>query len=138
MIGEDGKSDLPDGYKEWRDEKVVQMLDAGMKNSPTNHSTIMTNDKHAEMALAYDVAVGVCHISPGDLDQLRIEADWRFGKYLDKGSKLKSYADYFLGGKMGDSFLQDWVKIKDGEGAMPEKIEDEREGQILLVVGGAL
>ncbi|WP_375782247.1 T6SS effector phospholipase Tle3 domain-containing protein [Burkholderia stagnalis] len=138
VIGEDGKSDLPDGYKEWRDEKVVQMLDAGMKNSPTNHSTIMTNDKHAEMALAYDVAVGVCHISPGDLDQLRIEADWRFGKYLDKGSKLKSYADYFLGGKMGDSFLQDWVKIKDGEGAMPEKIEDEREGQILLVVGGAL
>nr|WP_185646310.1 hypothetical protein [Burkholderia stagnalis] len=62
VIGEDGKSDLPDGYKEWRDEKVVQMLDAGMKNSPTNHSTIMTND----------ISLCACVIASARSDVLRL------------------------------------------------------------------
>ena len=77
VIGEDGKSEMPEGYKEWRDKQIVDWLDRGSTNSPTNHSTTMTNPKHAEKALAYDVAIGVCYLTPEQLYDLRIEADWR-------------------------------------------------------------
>ncbi|RQR68077.1 hypothetical protein DIE09_37880, partial [Burkholderia sp. Bp9010] len=74
VIGEDGKSAMPEGYKDWRDKQIVDWLDRGATNSPTNHSTTMTNPEHAEKALAYDVAVGLCYITPEQLYDLRIEA----------------------------------------------------------------
>jgi pimeloyl-ACP methyl ester carboxylesterase len=100
-------------------------------NNPTNHSTIMTNPEHAEKALAYDVAIGVCHLSDQDLYDLRVEADWRFSGAVDKSNPNKKYSDYFATGKMGGSFLSKWIK-NDPDAQMPKKIVDERDGWLLL------
>ncbi|MGG1945339.1 hypothetical protein AB1286_11070 [Trinickia sp. NRRL B-1857] len=101
VIGEDGKSAAPEGYEKWHNKQVTQILDAGRTNNPTNHSTIMTNPMHAEKALAYDVAIGLCYLTPEQLTQLRIEADWRFGDGLMDDNPNKKYSDYFSYGKMG-------------------------------------
>ncbi len=134
VIGEDGKSEMPEGYKTWQTKQVVEILDSGKNNNPSNHSTIMTNPMHAEKALAYDVAIGVNYLTLEEMNKLRIEADWRFGEGLDKDHPNKKYADYFLAGKLDDKFLQEWVK-KAEEVKMPPGIVDEREGNVHLMLG---
>jgi pimeloyl-ACP methyl ester carboxylesterase len=136
VIGEDGKSAAPQGYEQWRNKQVTQILDAGRTNNPTNHSTILTNPMHAEKALAYDVAIGLCYLTPKQLSQLRIEADWRLGEGLKDENPNKKYTIYFATGKMNGEFLSDWIALKDSEARRPEKIADEREGEFFLKVGG--
>ncbi|RQT40652.1 hypothetical protein DF036_03080 [Burkholderia contaminans] len=138
VIGEDGKSEMPEGYKEWRDKQIVDWLDRGSTNSPTNHSTTMTNPKHAEKALAYDVAIGVCYLTPEQLYDLRIEADWRMGDGIPLDIPNKTYADYFASGTLYRTPLQEWIHADKSEGKMPSAIVDEREGQLYLKVGGAV
>jgi len=123
----------PAGYKAWRDGQVVQILDAAV-NNPTNHSTIMKNAMHAEKALAYDVAIGICRIPSDQLNKFRVEADWRFGNALEKENPNKRYSEYFLQGKMDDAFLQDWVQ-KDPDAKLPDEIDDKRQGGKVLAVG---
>lgn len=81
--------------------------------------------------LAYDVAIGLCKLTPDDWRDLRIEADWRFGKGLDKANPHKKYAEYFHEGKMNGSFLTRWIK-EDPDAHMPKKIVDERDGWMIL------
>uniref|UniRef100_UPI00158A30F6 effector protein Tle3 domain-containing protein n=4 Tax=Burkholderia TaxID=32008 RepID=UPI00158A30F6 len=138
VIGEDGKSAIPEGYKEWRDKQIVDWLDRGATNSPTNHSTTMTNPEHAEKALAYDVAVGRCYLTPDQLYDLRIEADWRMGGGIPSENPNKTYADYFASGTLNRTPLHEWVHTEESEGKMPAAIFDEREGQLYLKVGGAV
>uniref|UniRef100_UPI00384ED84A T6SS effector phospholipase Tle3 domain-containing protein n=1 Tax=Burkholderia cepacia TaxID=292 RepID=UPI00384ED84A len=138
VIGEDGKSALPDGYKEWRDKQIVDWLDRGTTNSPTNHSTTMTNPEHAEKALAYDVAIGPCYLTPDQMYDLRIEADWRMGDGIPDGHPNKKYTQYFMLGVIDDVSMQEWVHADNSEGKIPTKIVDEREGQIYLNAGGPL
>nr|WKF61386.1 hypothetical protein HUO10_005917 [Paraburkholderia busanensis] len=135
VIGEDGKSQMPEGYEAWHNEQITSILDDGRRNNPTNHSTIMTNPMHAEKALAYDVAIGLCYLSPQQLKKLRIEADWRFGKAMGEDNPNKRYWEYFNSGSMDELSLFEWIK-KDSEAHRPEKIVDEREGQFYLKVGG--
>ncbi|MFC4704121.1 MULTISPECIES: T6SS effector phospholipase Tle3 domain-containing protein [Paraburkholderia] len=137
VTGEDGKSAMPEGYAQWRNEQVTQILDGGQNNNPTNHSTIMTNPMHAKKALAYDVAIGLCYLSPEQMVALRIEADWRFGKGMDKTNPNKKYWEYFDKGTMGKHSLNQWL-ANDEEGRRPEKIVDEREGQFYLRLGAVL
>ncbi|AQQ44192.1 MULTISPECIES: T6SS effector phospholipase Tle3 domain-containing protein [Burkholderia] len=139
VMGEDGKSDVPEGYQQWHNEQVVEILDAGKLNNPTNHSTTMTNPEHAQKALAYDVAVGLCYLSPQDFAELRIEADWRFGSALPDIHPSKGYAQYFESGVMGKDGapVHEWVKIAE-EAKRPEKIVDERENELYLKIGGAV
>lgn len=135
VIGEDGQSAAPEGYKEWRDQQVTQILDRGRENNPTNHSTIMTNPMHAEKALAYDVAIGLCYLTPQQMADLRIEADWRFGKGMDKNNPNKKYWEYFDTGELSGQALHEWLKA-DPEAHRPAKIIDEREGDFYLKLGG--
>ncbi|KVQ25910.1 P-type conjugative transfer protein TrbL [Burkholderia cepacia] len=134
VVGEAGpNAQMPDGYQKWRNKEIVHILDAAV-NKPTNHSTIMTNPKHARLALTYDVAIGICRISNEQLNQFRIEADWRFGESLDKVNPNKIYSAYFEKGKMNGDFLQNWV-LKDPEATLPESINDKRQGGVLLGMG---
>lgn len=123
--------------KEYSTSTVTTYLGATEKNNPTNHSTIMTNAMHAEHALAYDVAIGVCKLTPEDWKDLRIEADWRFGEGMDKSNPHRKYASYFSKGKMSGLFLSDWVKA-DADAHMPKKIQDERDGGWFLSATHAL
>nr|WP_232111294.1 hypothetical protein [Ralstonia pseudosolanacearum] len=68
------------------------------------------------------------------MNELRIEADWRFGKGLDDDHPNKKYSKYFFTGKLDEKFLQEWVK-KAEEAQMPPGIVDEREGGVHLVLG---
>ncbi|WP_244137463.1 hypothetical protein [Burkholderia pyrrocinia] len=90
------------------------------KNNPTNHSTIMTNRDHEEKALAYDVAIGLCHLAESDFSNLRKEADWRLPSGLVRNGKNEYFAEYIKKGKYKDMFLQKWVKI-DPIASMPKK-----------------
>ncbi|MDN7616883.1 T6SS effector phospholipase Tle3 domain-containing protein [Burkholderia cepacia] len=138
VMGEDGTSDAPEGYKEWHNEQVVDILDAGKLNNPTNHSTTMTNPEHAQKALAYDVAIGLCYLSPQDFTELRIEADWRFGAAVPDGHPCHKYSKYFELGKLENKFLSEWIAAKNSEAKRPEKIVDERENELYLKVGGGV
>ena len=137
VIGEDGKSELPDGYKDWRDQQIVDWLDRGAINNPTNHSTTMTNPDHAEKALAYDVAIGPCYLTEQQIRALRIEADWRMWESPPDGDPREKYFDYFLLGELDDLPMHEWIHLENGEGNMPDAIVDEREGAFYLKVGGA-
>ncbi|MFX1764503.1 DUF3274 domain-containing protein [Paraburkholderia sp. A1RI-2L] len=135
VIGEDGKSALPEGYAEWRNEQVTQILDDSRNNNPTNHSTIMTNPMHARKALAYDMAVGLCYLSPEQMTELRREADWRMEEGMGDANPNKKYWEYFDSGTINLDALTQWL-ANDEEGRKPEKIVDEREGQFYLNLGG--
>ncbi|WP_322021913.1 effector protein Tle3 domain-containing protein, partial [Burkholderia sp. BCC1974] len=138
VIGEDGKSAMPEGYKDWRDKQIVDWLDRGATNSPTNHSTTMTNPEHAEKALAYDVAVGLCYVTEKQLKALRIEADWRMGEGIPDDNPNKKYYEYFSRGKFDDLPLHEWVHTEGSEGNIPGAIADQREGELYLKVGGVI
>ncbi|WP_323119487.1 T6SS effector phospholipase Tle3 domain-containing protein [Burkholderia alba] len=134
VVGEAGPgAQMPDGYKEWRDKQIVNILDSAI-NNPTNHSTIMTNSMHAKMALAYDVAIGISRLSETQLNDFRIEADWRFGKGLSADNPNRIYFEYFKDGTMHGDSLQIWIN-KDPEATLPSEIDDKREGGKILVVG---
>ncbi|MFX1674990.1 hypothetical protein PWR63_22525 [Paraburkholderia sp. A2WS-5] len=135
VIGEDGKSTAPEGYTQWRNAQVVSILNKGANNNPTNHSTIMTNPMHAEKALAYDVAIGLCYLSPEQMKALRLEADWRLGIGMGDDNPNKKYSKYFENGLLGGVSLDIWAKTDD-EAKMPAKIADEREGSFYLNIGG--
>ena len=90
---------------------------------------------HAEKALAYDVAIGLCYLSPAQMTELRIEADWRFVKGMDDDNPNKKYGQYFLKGVQTGEPLHEWVKA-DPDAKRPDKIVDEREGDFFLKLGG--
>ena len=75
---EDDPTTASADYNAWRSRKIKEMLAASIDTHATDHSTIMTNPMHAEKALAYDVAVGVCHLTAEDISLFRVAADWRF------------------------------------------------------------
>lgn len=137
VVGESGPdAQMPDGYQAWRNKQIDQILSMPV-NNPTNHSTIMGNRMHAEMAMSYDVAIGICRIPTEQLNKFRIEADWRFGNALEKDNPNKRYSEYFLQGKMNGDFLQDWV-TKDADAKLPDEIDDKRQGGKLLAIGEAV
>ncbi|KVL10673.1 T6SS effector phospholipase Tle3 domain-containing protein [Burkholderia sp. MSMB1826] len=137
VVGEDNPGAASADYTEWRNNEIFQILNGGDKNNPTNHSTIMTNKDHAEKALAYDVAIGLCYLTETDLEEIRIQADWRFANGLGDEGQNGKMAEYIITGKCEKLFLQDWV-VKDDHAKMPSKIHDERDGGFFLKLGGIL
>jgi hypothetical protein len=134
VIGEDDLANATLEYKVWRNGQIGKILTEGSKNNPTNHSTILTNPMHAEKALAYDIAIGLCYLSERDWKTLRIEADWRFGDGLDKSNPNKKYSEYFSYGDYGGELLHKWAH-SDVEAIKPTKIQDQREGDFFLKAG---
>ncbi|KVU36657.1 hypothetical protein WK66_29300 [Burkholderia ubonensis] len=124
-------SSSKDGKAPLNQQIVSEYLKGTETNNPTNHSTTMTNPKHAEKALAYDVAVGVCKLSEDDWEKLRVEADWRFWKGMSDSNPNKKYGEYFSQGKMKNVTLGEWIS-HDGEARMPNKIVDERDGWMII------
>ncbi|ELW9448866.1 T6SS effector phospholipase Tle3 domain-containing protein [Burkholderia orbicola] len=137
VVGEDNPEAASADYTEWRNNEIFQILNGGDKNNPTNHSTIMTNKDHAEKALAYDVAIGLCYLTEEDLTYLRTQADWRFASDSRKSDPNFNLMDYINTGKHGELFLPDWAK-KDDNAKMPGKIYDERDGGFFMKLGGVL
>lgn len=141
VVGEDDPAQGSVDYGVWHRNRISTILVAGQHNNPTNHSTTMTNSDHAEKALAYDVAIGVCQLSEHDWKVLRIEADWRMWKGMDPDNPAIQYANYFTDGVMkdvpndqgqsGEAPLYEWAQRTDGA-KMPRGIEDHREGQFYL------
>jgi pimeloyl-ACP methyl ester carboxylesterase len=146
VTGEDDLSSASADYSNWREKRINAIL-AGAEVNPTNHSTLMVNPMHAEKALAYDIAIGVCNLSSKDMHDFRIEADWRMGESMEDSNPNKKYFNYFYAGNIkeitdkrdseSDIPLQDWL-VKEREAALPTGIADERQGGLFLATVGAL
>lgn len=133
LDGLDGKAMMEDDlftstpeYLQWRKQEIQAQLVATCDTHATDHSTILTNPRHAEKALAYDVAIGVCHISEKAMRELRVIADWRLLIDLDKNDTNKIFLEYFTFGLFKELPLLDWVRLDGSSGSMPIDIVDER------------
>jgi len=133
LDGLDGKAMMEDDlstatpeYLHWRKQEIQAQLAATCDTHATDHSTILTNPRHAEKALAYDVAIGVGHISEEAMRELRIAADWRLSADMDKVGSSKIFLEYFSTGKFMKLSLLEWVRCDGSTGRMPAEIVDER------------
>lgn len=134
VVDEDKPETALKDYKNWRAEQVKTMLAENIDTHATDHSTIMTNPMHAEKALAYDVAIGVCDICAEDLKELRRMADWRFLYDLSRDNSHQKFSEYFRNGKLRGVSCYQWAHTSK-EGSMPKSIVDRRDGSTLLSVG---
>ena len=82
---------------------------------------------HAERALAYDVAVGVCRIKQHQLRKLRVAADWRLLDGLDKDNPAKAFKEYFAAATIHEVSTSVWIHRDDCEASLPVSIVDKRE-----------
>lgn len=137
VIGEDSPDDATDDYRTWRKGEINSLLADGENANPTNHGTIMTNPMHAEKALAYDVAIGVCELSAEEIHDFRLEADWRFASGLGPEHPHYKYSEYFETGKMDETPLHEWI-AQTQEAQRPEEIEDHRDGGLFLKLSSVL
>jgi len=124
---EDSPETASAGYKKWHDKQIKTILDDNLDAHATDHSTIMTNGEHARKALAYDVAIGNCDILEEDLHALRVAADWRFLKGLEKDDPNKVFEEYFKSGLFKKVAVFKWANASGSEGSMPDKIHGNRE-----------
>jgi pimeloyl-ACP methyl ester carboxylesterase len=115
-------------YQAWRTEQIGTFLKEGVDQSATDHSTIVTNSEHARLAAAYDVAVGVCTLSEEEMQELRVEADWRYGGGLKKQHLHRYFAEYFHKSTMQGESLENWLSSE--EATRPPGIVDERSWKI--------
>ena len=125
VLMEDSPETADAKYKEWRTPKIKDSLAECIDTHATDHSTIMTNGEHARMALAYDVAIGVCNIKQDDFLEFRIAADWRLLKGLSKDKTESIFPEYFERGVVNKVSVAEWSKT--GEGGIPPKIIDKRK-----------
>jgi len=114
-------------YQAWRSTRIEKMMSSQAGAYATDHSTILTNPMHAERALAYDVAVGVCRIKPDQLRKLRVAADWRLLEVLSKTESARLFEEYFIEGKFHGLTITDWTQQTNGGGSLPASIVDVRE-----------
>ncbi|WP_332858937.1 effector protein Tle3 domain-containing protein [Janthinobacterium svalbardensis] len=112
-------------YTAWRHRKIQAGLAGNVGTYATDHSTILTNSEHSRKALAYDVAVGCCHLLETDLRELRMMADWRFLEYFESDEDFILLDRYIKKGKYKEVAVLEWSKS--AEGSMPEKIKNLRE-----------
>jgi pimeloyl-ACP methyl ester carboxylesterase len=123
---EDAPGTARAAYTAWRNEKIKEALAESIDTHATDHSTIITNSMHAQKALAYDVAIGVCRIKADDLAALRVLGDWRYLKGFDKEEQNAAFREYFKEGKFKRLSVMEWA-INTDEGSMPSKIINKRE-----------
>ena len=114
-------------YQAWRSTRIAEMMSSQAGAYATDHSTILTNPMHAERALAYDVAVGVCRIKPDQLRKLRVAADWRLLDGLDKDNPAKAFKEYFAAATIHEVSTSVWIHRDDCEASLPVSIVDKRE-----------
>ncbi|MBS0372932.1 MAG: DUF3274 domain-containing protein [Proteobacteria bacterium] len=126
VVGEDDPTQASEAHKQWRNAKIKTFLSESVDQNATDHSTIVTNPMHAEKAMAYDVAIGVCRLNEADWRELRVEADWRYLQELrNKKRPNGRFAEYFNTGKMTNKDIHSWANSTP-EARMPPTITDER------------
>lgn len=113
-------------YTAWRQRKIQAGLAGNVGTYATDHSTILTNSEHSRKALAYDVAVGCCHLLEKDLRELRTMADWRFLEGFLGNNEMKMLHKYFAKGIFKGLSALAWSESS-SEGSMPDKIKNSRE-----------
>jgi len=113
-------------YTEWRNRKIRECFAKSIDTHATDHSTIMTNPAHAQEALAYDVAVGVCRITEKDMRRLRVEADWRLIENEETDPSKIGFYKYFKLGLINGKSPLEWAADKDSPGQLPQKIINKR------------
>ena len=118
-------------YQAWRSTRIEETMSSQVGAYATDHSTILTNPMHAERALAYDVAIGVCRIKPDQLRKLRVAADWRLLRALNNTESAKLFEEYFNDGKLHGLTITQWSQQTGGEGNLPVSIVDVRENPAL-------
>ncbi|WP_300759840.1 hypothetical protein [Janthinobacterium sp.] len=131
VSGVDKPEAASDKFKAWRTKEIHHYLAANVDTHATDHSTIMSNAMHAEKALAYDVAVGVCTIRQEELRKLRVVADWCLLKRLDDTEDSKEFFEYYDKGKFKRVPLYEWANDKDSPAKKPQKIIDERQNMVV-------
>ena len=114
-------------FKAWRAKEIQNYLAANIDTHATDHSTIMTNAEHAEKALAYDVAVGVCTIRQDELRTLRVAADWTLLERLNDTAGNAEFSEYFESGRFKNVSLFEWANDEKSPARKPTKIIDERQ-----------
>ena len=114
-------------FNAWRKNEIQSYLAANIDTHATDHSTIMTNPEHAEKALAYDVAVGVCTIRQEALRELRVAADWRLLEPLNATDDSAEFFEYYDSGEFKKTSLYKWANAKDSPARKPKSIVDERQ-----------
>jgi pimeloyl-ACP methyl ester carboxylesterase len=129
VVYEDEPTSATAKYKDWRARTIRDYLAANVNANATDHSTILTNPMHSQMALAYDVAVGYCTIPAERLHELRQAADWRLLESLPRGDLQKPFFEYFKNGSFIGLTPYDWANAKGSEGSMPTKIADQRDSR---------
>lgn len=127
VTAEDKPEGADDEYKVRRAKEIKRYLTENIDSNATDHSTIMTNPMHAEKALAYDVAVGMCRIRAAEMHKLRIAADWRLWEGVSFDDSQNALGKYFLSGRVENQSAYDWATASGSEASMPAKIEDRRE-----------
>jgi pimeloyl-ACP methyl ester carboxylesterase len=127
VTAEDNPATAKAEYTAWRNEKIRESLLENIDTHATDHSTIMTNAMHAQKALAYDVAVGVCRIRGEDFRMFRQIADWRLLEDLKLNNPHAVFFEYFADGVFKGSDVSTWAKAAGSEGSMPLKIANRRE-----------
>ena len=137
VAGEDEPALASEDYRRWRDEQITAFLDESVDQNATDHSTTMTHPMHAEKALAYDVAIGVCRLTDDDWRELRVEADWRYASGLKEDHPHRYLAEYFTDGTMYEQPVAEWANA-DPEAMRPAKVIDEREGGLVVHLGSVL
>ncbi len=126
VVGEDDPAQASEAHKQWRSAKIKTFLSESVDQNATDHSTIVTNPMHAEKAMAYDVAIGVCRLSQDDLRELRVEADWRYLQSLKRDDHPHCYLDeYFQQGLMNHIDIHTWANTHP-DARLPSSIRDER------------
>jgi hypothetical protein len=125
VVGESRDGEAAPEYQQWRMARIAEYLKDGIKIPATDHSTIVTNAMHAERAMSYDVAVGVCKLTDEDWRNLRVEADWRYSSMLKDSHPNLYLSEYFAEGYMSKQQLAEWVK-QYNDARMPDKIIDQR------------
>lgn len=125
VVGESMDGVPTEEYTKWRNERISNFLKEGIDIPATDHSTIVTNPMHAERAIAYDVAVGVCRFTDAEWKDFRIEADWRYAVGLQEDHPHRYLSKYFTLGRMGAQNLADWAN-EDSDASMPSTIVDKR------------
>lgn len=131
VTGVDKPEAASDQFKAWRKEEIQNYLVANIDTHATDHSTIMSNAMHAEKALAYDVAVGVCTIREEELRKLRVMADWQLSKVLDKNGDDREFFEYFKDGIFKGLPLFKWANAENSPARKPQKIIDERQNTVV-------
>lgn len=123
---EDDPSTASEKYTDWRNKKIRASFAKSIDTHATDHSTIMTNPAHAQGALAYDVAIGVCRLKEADMHELRIIADWRLGPHDAMDATSLQLYPYFESGLIGKKSPFEWVADPVCPGRIPEKIINKR------------